>query len=311
MTRPRTNRSLSPGIESFESRTLPSMALGIAQHSATNSIVESESIRHPVPSTSLLNKKNLTYETVGGLSLKLDTYAPASPAPLTGRPVILAIHGGGWHRFDKADYGRAVSVFTRAGYLVVAIDYRLSTPSQPSWPAAFDDVRAAVIWVRQHAAQLQADPNRIVAMGESAGAHLAELLGANPQDPPGSPISARVQAVVDFYGPADLIALDQESIQGSSALRQFLGGVPAAISDSAKAASPIDQINPNSAPTLIVQGLSDTVVPADQSEALSIALAAAGVRHQLILIPGASHGFRFRVGRLDLIPDVLAFLSAS
>src|SRR5262249_21353771 len=156
-----------------------------------------------------------------------------------GWPVLLAIHGGGWRQFSKDEYGpRIAMMFLPKGIAVVAMNYTLSAPGAPSWPSNFLDVRNAVRWTRSSAAQFGLDPNRFAAMGESAGGHLAALLGTDPDGPltsgaagaglgvSSSPVSARVQAVVDFYGPTSLAALESRSPLAAPAVVQFLGGTP-------------------------------------------------------------------------------------
>jgi acetyl esterase/lipase len=236
---------------------------------------------------------------------------------------LVAIHGGGWRRFDKTDYGRKVaSQFNPSGYVVVAVDYTLSAPGALSWPAAYEDVRGAVRWVKQNAGTLGIDPARVAAMGESAGGHLAALLGTVPDphaatgsttpSPASTPASAaQVAAVVDFYGPAALAALDRESSEGAVAVEQFLGAKPAQAPGLYAAASPVDRVTPASAPMIVIQGTADTIVPLDQSVSLTEALTANGVRNRLIAVPGANHGFEFQSRGRDSLTQILAFLASS
>ena len=249
--------------------------------------------------------REVVYRFDGGRPLTLDLLLPGGPAPAGGWPVVVAIHGGGWRRFDKEQYLPKVAALARAGFAVVAPDYTLSAPGRPSWPAAFADVQAAVGWVRSQAPADHFDPSRIAAIGESAGGNLAALLGTEP------PAAARVAAVVDFFGPTDLARLARESPAAAGAVTQFLGGSAAEVPDRDAAASPVDHVTPGAAPMLLVQGTADPVVPPDQSEELAAALAAAGVPERLVLVPGAGHGFGLRVGGLDLLPDVVAFLDAA
>ncbi len=132
--------------------------------------------------------------------------------------MVIAIHGGGWRRFSKDDFGPTVAPLAKLGYIVAVPNYRLSSPGSPSWPANLIEVRSAVSWVRANAASLGVDPSRIAALGESAGGHLAALLGTDP----GS-ADSRVQAVVDFYGPTDLSTLEARSPDAGVAIRQYLG----------------------------------------------------------------------------------------
>ena len=240
---------------------------------------------------------------------------PVGPAPVGGWPVIVAIHGGGWRRFNKNEYGpRIASAFVSQGYVVVAPNYRLSSPGNPTWPLNFEEIQSAVRWVRSQASQFDINPGEVVAMGESAGANLANLLGSQSSEgtTAGAAGSASVEAVVSFSSPTDLASLYAESPQAGKAVAQFLGGPPAAVPGDYAAASPVDQVSPNSAPTLLIHGGSDPLVPVSQSIELAHALTAAGVRNELVVLPGSGHDLNFPVGTpKNLITQILEFLDAT
>jgi acetyl esterase/lipase len=257
----------------------------------------------------VVEKATVTYPTPAGPSERLDVYIPPGPTPPGGRPVILAIHGGGWRRYSKAGYGeRIASAFVRQGYVVVAPNYVLSTPGHPSWPENLDDLRSAVSWVRSHAGPLGIDPNRLVAMGESAGGNLAELLGTDP-GPSGTGVAATaVDAVIAFSAPSNLRALYAASPGAAGPASQFLGGTPRQVPAAYAAASPINHVAPGDPPMLLVHGIQDPLVPVGQSRAMAAALATAGVPHQLILVPGG-HALDFPTHYADLTRRLLEFLS--
>ena len=138
-------------------------------------------------------------------------------------PVVVFLHGGGWRLGSRHSAGPAyaraeVSPFeqvARAGIAVASIDYRLS--GEAIWPAQLHDAKAAVRWLRERAAELGIDPERIAAWGESAGGHLAELLGLTAGDPElegavgiVGPASA-VSAVAAWYAPSDIAAVATDS----------------------------------------------------------------------------------------------------
>jgi acetyl esterase/lipase len=266
---------------------------------------------------------NLTYLNEGGRQQHLDLFVPTGPAPAGGRPVILALPGGGWRWVRRGDMGAAVSQFARHGYVVAVADYAFAsaTPGTHVWPTDFQDVRQAVVWLKDHAAKYGIDPSKVAVWGESAGGNLASLLGTNPNGPlanPGHPsppaadVSARVQAVVDFYGPADLTKLYQEDKRDRPYLSTFLGGTPQQVPDRYAAASPITYVSPQSPPFLIMQGTADNANLADQSEELGTALALAGVPVQAQILQGLPHGFRLKVGPgVDYTSLVLDFLNTS
>jgi acetyl esterase/lipase len=254
---------------------------------------------------------NVTFPTVDGQFEQLDVYMPSGPAPVGGFPVMVAIHGGGWRRFDKTGFGeRIASAFVSQGYVVVAPNYVLSTPTQPSWPVNFEDVEAAVIWVRNDAASLDINPDRVTAIGESAGANLAALLGVYSQDPNGAVSPAAVDSVIALSTPTDLARLYAQSPLAGLAVKQFLGGTPAQLPASYAAASPIDHIAPGDPPMLLVHGRQDPLIPMSQSKAMAAALTAAGVPHRLILVNGG-HDLDFPGHYAKLIPQMLAFLDTN
>jgi acetyl esterase/lipase len=255
--------------------------------------------------------RNISFPTVDGQSEQLDVYEPFTPAPLGGRPVLVAIHGGGWRRFDKSGYGeRIASGFVSQGYVVVAPNYQLSAPGNPTWPVNFEDVQAAVRWVRGNASMLGINPGEIAAIGESAGANLAALLGTGSPGGSMGAVSPEVNAVVAFSTPADLAALQSESPLAAIAATQFLGGTPEQVPANYVAASPIDQVSHSDPPMFLVHGREDPLIPVSQSKDLSAALGAAGVRHQLVLVNGG-HNLDFPVHYSKLIPQILEFLDTT
>ena len=263
--------------------------------------------------------RNLVYRTEGDRPERLDLYLPAGAPPIGGWPVVLAIHGGGWRQFSKEMYGPKVAPLVRAGFAVAAVDYTLSSPGRPSWPENFEDLRDAVRWLRANAAALSLDPGRIAAMGESSGGHLASLLGTVSDGPlaSGGPSSgtsstamSRVEAVVDFYGPADLAALVVDSGGGPAAV-QMLGDPPFQIPVAYRDASPVSHVSPDDPPFLIFHGEADPVVALRQSQVLAATLTSAGVPNRLVVFPRAGHGFGLSAGRGVVFRDVVGFLRAA
>jgi acetyl esterase/lipase len=281
--------------------------------------VSAASHAHLAPADAGTMLENIAYEQVAGRHETLNLYLPRGTPPAGGWPVLMAIHGGGWRRFSKNEYGPKVAgMFVSKGIAVVAMNYTLSARGAPSWPANFEDVRNAVRWARASAGQFGLDPNQFAAIGESAGGQLAALLGTNPDGPITSggdaalgdaygAVSARVDAVIDFYGPTDLATLEEQSI-AAPAVVQFLGGTPAEIPQAYADASPVDHVTPASAPMLILQGTADNLIPPDQPSALAGALTSAGVVNRQISVAGAPHGFEFQASGRKFVPVILAFL---
>ena len=236
-------------------------------------------------------KRNLEYARVGDRPLLLDLYrAPASKERL---PVVVWVHGGGWKAGSK---DRCPGIWlTEHGYAVAGINYRLS--DEAPWPAQIDDCRSAVRWLRTHADDFGLDGNRIAAWGGSAGGHLVALLGtlAPPQT---ETVSSRVQAVLDWYGPSDLLTMPPnvltpektEADLANSNGAKLLGGVVRDRPEVARGASAIYQVSADDPPFLIMHGDKDSAVPLEQSQRLHEKLKAAGVTSTLKVLDGAGHG---------------------
>jgi acetyl esterase/lipase len=239
---------------------------------------------------------------------RLDLYAPATGAG--PRPLVVIIHGGGWTVGDKRGElpSAAIPGFLDLGYAVASINYRLAGESV--FPAQLLDVKAAIRYLRAHATEFDLDPERFAVIGESAGAHLAALLGttqdiATFDDPAlgNAGVSSAVQAVVDFYGPADLNTADaQRALDPACAsepdpnIALLLGAAPADAPDLAAAASPVTYLHPGQdvPPFFIAHGDADCVVPHQQSVELHEAIeAVAPGRSQLAIVPGSGHYLDF------------------
>lgn len=237
-------------------------------------------------------------------------------AEMSGRrPALIAIHGGSWiggsPRLYRLDPENTVLRLARAGLVVVVPEYQLARPGDPTWPAVLEELRDVVRWVRRHAVELEIDPDRIAALGQSAGGQLAALLGMLPDDPGHDTVSARISAVIDFYGPTDLARLVEARELAHDPVRIFLGERAANNRQDLRAASPIEHTTSDGASMLLLHGSDDAWVPPQQSTWLAEALKRAGVRHQLIEVEGARHGFEAGVNttpKRDLLPEIIGFL---
>lgn len=217
----------------------------------------------------------LTYSKTPEKELKLDIILP----PSTNKPLpcLVFIHGGAWKGGKREDYRVYTLHFASLGYVCATISYRFS--QEAPYPAAVIDCRNAVRWIRDHAAEYSIDPNRIAALGGSAGGHLAMMLGYAPnlqlEGDTVSKTSAAVQAVVDFYGPADLTT---DFGQKADVVVKFMGGKPYTEAPELwKQASPLTHLTKDAPPTLIFHGTIDTVVPIDQADTLAARLKQLGV----------------------------------
>ena len=244
-------------------------------------------------------REDVTYDTVNGQKLQLDIAVPAGPGP---HPLVVCVHGGAWkigHRkhltrsfwwydFGVEDRG-LIEILAARGFAAATVSYRLAPAGKLT--DQLRDVRSAIRFLRANADTFRIDPDRVAALGLSAGGHLAALVGTADDDPAGKGPSARVRCVVDYYGPADL-RLYCESPGIERAFMVPLLGCPASEDPEVyRRASPIAHVTPDDPPFLILHGTADLIVPVIHSERLYDRLRTAGVPAELVKVPGAGHGW--------------------
>jgi acetyl esterase/lipase len=256
-------------------------------------------------------QRDLVYKQVNGQTLQLDIYSPKSSTHTL--PVVLWIHGHHWARGSK-DQRPPVDLMAQ-GYIVVSLDYRLS--GEAPFPAAIEDCKAAVRWLRANAATYHIDPDHIGAWGHSAGAHLAALLGTSggvaelEGAGDNSSFSSRVQAVCDMSGPSDILEFyetvsslnDGSGRRAKSSIEQFLGGPVEHNRAKAIAASPVSYVSRDDAAFLIIHGENDMSIPVSQSEVFADKLKAAGVDVTFEVAKGRGHG----VGAPNFASEIISF----
>ena len=229
---------------------------------------------------------------------KLDLTVPASDKPL---PLLIWVHGGGWAAGDKSG-GNPAKLLMGQGYAVAAINYRFS--QHAPYPAQLHDCQAAVRFLRANSKKYNLDPDRFGVWGASAGGHLVALLGTTAgvkelDAEPDSKVSDKVQAVCDWFGPTDLTKLVPPGDAGN-VVAKLVGGPLGEKKGVAKTADPVNYLDADDAPLLIVHGTQDPLVPLSQSVYLYEAAKKAGVPCELIVLEGAGHGDgAFRKGLLD------------
>jgi acetyl esterase/lipase len=242
--------------------------------------------------------RDIAYVEGGDARQKLDLFLPAKSDTARLCPLLIWVHGGAWMAGSKDQCFPLRLGFLEGGYALASIGYRLS--SDAVFPAQIEDCKAAVRWLRAHAAEHRIDPERFAVWGSSAGGHLVALLGTSSGMKAFDvgaqlDISSRVQAVVDYYGPTDFHAFlstpgfESHQLLDSPELR-LLGGPLAEKRELAALANSITHVTADDPPFLIVHGAADRTVPANQSELLHAALQKAGVASELHIIPGAGHG---------------------
>lgn len=227
---------------------------------------------------------------------RLDIYLPGTPVGLL--PLIVWVHGGAWNHNDKyADMGymtNTVRGFLEKGYAFASIDYRHSTTK--IFPAQIHDCSQALEFLFNNAGKYNIDRSRIALIGFSAGGHLASLLGLSLNNdvkefyPLGKKPSYKLKAVIDFYGPADLLMMGaKQDPDAKDPIYQLLGDSPLKRPDLARKASPVTYVDKNDPPFFIVNGEKDESVPYQQSLLLKSYLDLAGVPNQLTIVKDAPH----------------------
>jgi len=237
-------------------------------------------------------EKDIAYSFTDLFNLKLDVYYPSSaPGPMAS---VMYLHGGAWVGGDKSSAANSPEVIdlVKRGFLVASVNYGLAP--QFSILEQIENAKCAVRFLRANTSRFGIDPNRIGVIGESAGGHLAAVLGTADKtaglDGVGgfADQSSRLGAVVDFYGPTDLRVL-------------FNGYPPIVLQELIGTSDPnsviLDKINPltyvsaDDPPFLIIQGGKDTVVPPSQSQDLYDKLQTTGVASTLVVVKNAEHSF--------------------
>ncbi|MGH8530672.1 MAG: alpha/beta hydrolase fold domain-containing protein [Nevskiales bacterium] len=239
-------------------------------------------------------ERDIVYSPAGWPeTLLADVYRPKANGL---QPGILLIHGGGWEAPDRR--GQMDSIAERLaerGYVVMNATYRFAP--QYLYPAAVDDLREALKWLRQHAAEYGIRTDRVGVFGYSAGGHLAALLAVqNPRS------SLRVQAAVIGGAPTDL-----RKYAGGKLVPQFLGGTQTEKPALYGKASPITYVTPDDPPVFIYHGGSDTLVSPDHAQDFKVALDKAGIKNELYILRGRGHVTAFLTDR-GAVSAALEFL---
>jgi acetyl esterase len=230
-------------------------------------------------------RRDVQYGTANGKPLLLDVYVP--PGGERRRPAVLLIHGGGWRAGDKSSFAPEGRRLADRGWVALSVNYRLDEPSM--YPAEVDDVAVAVRWTREHAGELGVDPDRIAALGESAGGHLTAMLatmGNGQRD-----VGARIAVGVAWSGPMDLTALARS--RGDEWTNRVLGCSLAECARRVAAASPVNHVDSSDSPLLLLSS-TEELVPLSQAKAMRARLNDAMVANRLEVYPGSRHALDYR-----------------
>jgi acetyl esterase/lipase len=256
-------------------------------------------VRDVTDHATLTVERDHVYRDTPERTLAMDVYRAPDAAQ---RPAVVLLHGGGWREGSKGQLSRYALDFAAAGYVTVEPNYRLS--DEATFPAALEDVKAAVRHVRANAAELGADPDRVGVFGHSAGAHLAVLAGVTGDDPvltesvegegeiewdEDENVTARPDAVVGVSGVYDLTR--DPGGESSDIAVAFFGGGFDEVPHRYEAASVHTHVDGDCPPTLFSHGAADEVVWVGESQRCFEILDDAGVDADRHIVNGGDHVF--------------------
>jgi acetyl esterase/lipase len=257
--------------------------------------------------------RDVEFARVGDLPLRLDVYLPAGTKQ---PPVVVWVHGGAWRSGSKEN--PPVLPLVERRLAVASVEYRLSPVAE--FPAQVHDIKAAIRFLRAKSGELGIGAERIAIAGSSAGGHLAALVGVTNghkrlEGAIGGYLdqSSDVQAIVDFYGPANLTTiLAQSTPHGlrvrTPALALLLGGPPETKVDLAQLASPVMHVDAGDPPLLMFHGDQDPQVPINQSHELQGAYRKHKLPATFEVVHGGAHGGK-EFFTAEQIAQVAEFLS--
>ena len=234
---------------------------------------------------------SVAYSDDAGDVAQMALYARSDPTEQA--PIVVFAHGGGFlsgHHYTAVRYLHPLAA---RGYVAATITYRLA--NEAPWPAALEDAKCAVRWLRHHARELGGDPDRIVMAGDSAGGYLAAMTALTPGEYEGdggcNEVSSEIQGAVLFYPPVDMESVAELGMtQDMEHLYGYFG-------DDLANASPVNRVHGACPPILTLTGENDPITTVGDISTFHQALASAGVPERLEVFPKASHGF-------DIVPSL-------
>lgn len=227
--------------------------------------------------------ENLVYDGATGHAGMFDFYEPRSDSGRLNRPAILAIHGGAWRGGDKAWAEQFAEELCPYGYVVFAINYRVSSRPGGTWPAQIEDVQKALKHMRANAARFRIDPARIASLGMSAGGHLATMVAL--RDDPSGP-EGRVTTAINLDGEHDMtMPPEQVMAEFEDIVTAVMGHGPPWSEAELRDISTVTFARPDVA-VLTVHGAGDDNVYVAQGERITAALKASGAETEFIRVEG-------------------------
>ena len=234
--------------------------------------------------------RDIEFKVAGQRRLLLDIYLPEAPKQPV--PVVVWFCGGGWRGMSRFGPPVVSAWLAGHGFAVIGADYRVS--GEAKFPAAVEDCCDVVRWVRRHGKKHGLDPKRVGTWGDSAGGHLAAIVG----------LKMKVQAVAAFCPPTDLALMADKVF-----VPEFIGGTPAEKLRKYAAASPVTHVRRGAPPHLIVHGTEDKTVPFEQATRYAALLDDVGADVTLVRFPGVGHDSATLYSALQMKRIVARFFS--
>lgn len=256
-----------------------SFSFNSCQKGGTNSGIDGKVVQ--------LDMKRVMYGS--DTAQNMDIYLPAN-RDTNNTKIVFFIHGGGWNTGDKSDFNEAITSIRNnlSDYAIININYRLAINGKNRFPAQMEDIQLALNFIINNAKEYKINSNKICLVGASAGAHLAMLHAYKNNS------SGKIKAVIDLFGPADLVDLYNNHPIPQEArliLINFLGTTPATNAQLYLEASPINYISAQTVPTKIFHGTQDFIVPVSQSNMLKAKLQLYNVKVEMTTYPTEGHGW--------------------
>jgi acetyl esterase/lipase len=247
------------------------------------------------------------YGSHAGQPLPLAIYPASVESGQPAAPILVYVHGGGWGGGSLHDRVADMRWFADRGFLVISVEYTLSSTNRPTWDLAPPQIGCALAWITNNAARYDGDASRLALFGESAGgnivlnvSYMATAGSLQPSCPGELP---RIAATVAAYPILDAVRLYQnDDLIAARFARQmalwYTGGKPADYPGRYAAVSPVTHIHPAAPPTLLLPGLADHLLPPGPVFEFAAKAIAAGVEARVIAFPYGEHSFDQRGGSI-------------
>ena len=252
--------------------------------------------------------RDVAYVSPGGTATQLDVFRPDAGV-VRSRPTILFIHGGGWSGGDKRQNDAFCSRLADLGYSVVNANYTLASAGDPSFPQCVLDLKAVVRWIRSDGRRDFDLTKGVVVIGASAGGHLAQMVAVTSRVERFEPLppargAYQIQGLVSLWGLSDLVWDVQDGGQDQAFITLLGEPFTGQTVPLYRSASPINYVNECDAPARFYHGTADPIVPFQHSVMMADALKDATVHADLVLAPGAGHGFDGFGGQAALATEI-------